>query len=104
MPAAEGGSAYRCCPLALAGHIRFIERAQELGFMLDQIEGKLADLRRMQRMLRAVLQEHEHANLRAPCPITATPACERVSTDTKRSPAVNGRRDAIRDTAARTGQ
>ena len=81
--------------MSLVERIRFIKRAQELGFSLDevkellqledgtdrksirrvastrlsQIEAKLADLKRMQRVLKDLLTECEHTNADLPCPI-----------------------------------
>ncbi len=96
LPATVG--AYRHYPVALAERIRFIKRAQELGFSLDeiaellrledgidrssirqiasdrlqQIELKLSDLRRMQKVLRHLVTECEHTRTDLPCPIIAT--------------------------------
>lgn len=89
---------YRHYPVATIERIRFIKRAQELGFSLDeiaglllledgtdrssirqiaadrlaQIEHKLADLQRMQRALRHLVSECEHTGSDRPCPIIAT--------------------------------
>ena len=78
--------------------IRFIKRAQELGFTLDeitellrledgsdrnsirriatdrlrQIEQKLGDLRRMQKALKHLVSQCEHTSKNLPCPIIAT--------------------------------
>lgn len=96
VPPAQG--AYRYYPLATVDRIRFIKRAQELGFSLaeinellkldetrdrrlirkiansklGQIEQKLADLARMQQMLQHVVQACEHTGLQQPCPIIAS--------------------------------
>lgn len=96
VPATIG--AYRYYPPALTARIRFIKRAQELGFSLDeitellrledgsnrksirciasdrlsQIELKLADLKRMQKALRHLLAACEHTGSSQPCPIIAT--------------------------------
>lgn len=92
------GTTYRQYPSHLLQRIRFIKRAQELGFTLDeigellelheavdrasvrriarkrleQIDDKLAALRRMQGALRRVLKACEHADLNDPCPIIET--------------------------------
>lgn len=89
---------YRHYPVATIERIRFIKRAQELGFSLDeiaglllledgtdrssirqiaadrlaQIEHKLADLQRMQRALRHLVSECEQTGSDRPCPIIAT--------------------------------
>jgi Hg(II)-responsive transcriptional regulator len=96
LPATVG--AYRQYPLSLAERIRFIKRAQELGFALDeisellrleegadrasirqitsarlqQVERKLSDLRRMQKVLRHLVTQCEHTRADLPCPIIAT--------------------------------
>ena len=93
MPASDG--AFRYYPSSLIERIRFIKRAQELGFSLDeigellqledgadrrsirrvagdrlsQIEAKLADLKRMQRVLKKLLTECQHTKSELPCPI-----------------------------------
>jgi MerR family mercuric resistance operon transcriptional regulator len=87
--------AYRQYPTELIGRIRFIKRAQELGFTLDeiaslldlsdgaareniraiasqrieQIKVKLADLNRMRQVLDRLVQECEHSHASQPCPI-----------------------------------
>ena len=96
VPRADGG--FRQYPAAAVARIRFIKRAQELGFSLDEIaallrleegadrrsiraiaaerlahiEGKLADLRRMQKVLTHLVVECEHTGSKQPCPIIAT--------------------------------
>jgi Hg(II)-responsive transcriptional regulator len=96
LPATVG--AYRHYPVALTDRIRFIKRAQELGFSLDeitgllrledggdrasirriasdrlqQIEQKLADLRRMQNALHHLVTACEHTRADLPCPIIST--------------------------------
>ena len=96
LPATLG--AYRHYPASMMDRIRFIKRAQELGFSLDeisellrledgadrtsirhiaserlqQIEKKLSDLRRMQKALRHLVTECEHTRADRPCPIIAT--------------------------------
>jgi MerR family mercuric resistance operon transcriptional regulator len=93
VPASDG--AFRYYPASLIERIRFIKRAQELGFSLDeirellqlddgadrrsirrvaadrlsQIEAKLADLKRMQRVLKGLLTACEHTKADLPCPI-----------------------------------
>lgn len=89
---------YRHYPVAVVERIRFIKRAQELGFSLDeisellgledgaertsirriasdrlqQIELKLSDLRRMQKALKHLVTSCEHTRADLPCPIIAT--------------------------------
>lgn len=96
LPAAVG--AYRHYPVTLTARIRFIKRAQELGFSLDEIAGllrledgidrtsireiagdrlaqielKLSDLRRMRSVLKHLVTECEHTASDLPCPIIAT--------------------------------
>ncbi len=96
VPAARG--AFRRYDAAAANRIRFIKRAQQLGFSLDeigellrlqdgadrrairrisrerlaQIEAKRADLARMSRMLKHLIAECEHAAMESPCPIIDT--------------------------------
>lgn len=86
---------YRQYPTELIGRIRFIKRAQELGFtldeiasllelsdgadreniraiasqQLDQIKIKLADLNRMREVLDRLVQECEHSHAGQSCPI-----------------------------------
>ncbi|MEO6033553.1 MAG: MerR family DNA-binding protein [Burkholderiaceae bacterium] len=95
VPAASG--AFRHYPVELAARIRFVKRAQELGFSLDeitellrledgahrgairqiasarldQVEQKLLDLKRMQRVLKHLVAECEHTHSSLPCPIIA---------------------------------
>ena len=96
MPASQG--AYRQYPVTLTTRIRFIKRAQELGFSLQeiiellrledgserssirrvatnrllQIEQKLSDLMRMQKVLTHLVTQCEHTRAGLPCPIIAT--------------------------------
>lgn len=96
LPVAVG--AYRHYPTTLADRIRFIKRAQELGFSLDEVAGllrledgidrssirqiasdrlaqielKLSDLRRMQTALKHLVTECAHTRTDLPCPIIAT--------------------------------
>ena len=95
-PAAEGS--FRRYDDCLVDRIRFIKRAQELGFSLEeirellrlndgtdrrairrisaarlaQIESKVADLNRMRRVLKHLIAECEHAATDNPCPIIET--------------------------------
>lgn len=95
LPVPQVASGYRTYPQALVARIRFIKRAQELGFSLDeiatllqledaddriairkvaadrlaQVEGKLADLRKMQKMLSGLIHECESAGKAEACPI-----------------------------------
>lgn len=96
VPPSKG--AFRYYPAESIDRIRFIKRAQELGFSLDevaqllglgegidrssirhiasdrllQIEAKLADLRRMKRVLKHLVTECEHTGAELPCPIIGT--------------------------------
>lgn len=96
IPPRDGG--FRKYPRSLVERIRFIKRAQDLGFTLDQIadllrlndgtdresirtitaakldqiDTKLADLTRMRGTLRHLLHECEHTDSAAPCPIIKT--------------------------------
>jgi len=98
LPVPPALGAYRHYPVTLTARIRFIKRAQELGFSLDeitellkledgsnrssirriaadrlsQIEQKLSDLRRMQKALKHLVGECEHTSKSLPCPIIAT--------------------------------
>lgn len=98
LPVPPSTGAFRYYPASLVERIRFIKRAQELGFSLEeigellqledgtdrrsirqlaadrlaQIEAKLADLRQMQRVLRQLLDECEHTTTDLPCPIIGT--------------------------------
>ncbi len=98
LPIPPRGGAFRRYPLEYVDRIRFIKRAQGLGFALAeisdllalaegtdrasirriasdrlaQIEHKLRDLRRMQRTLRHLVGECAHSETTAPCPIIAT--------------------------------
>jgi len=96
IPATNGG--FRQYPAELVDRIRFIKRAQELGFSLDeiagllrlndgsdrksirnianarlvQIEAKIADLRRMEGVLKHLIAVCEHTKAGLPCPIIET--------------------------------
>ena len=98
LPVPPSDGAFRYYPLSLVERIRFIKRAQELGFALEevrellqledgadrmsirrvagerlsQIEAKLGDLKRMQRVLQDLLTECEHTKAGLPCPIIGT--------------------------------
>lgn len=93
LPARHG--AYRRYDASHVDRIRFIKRAQELGFALEEIRellklndgtdheraralargklellrAKLVDLRRMERALAALVAECEHGGRAVPCPI-----------------------------------
>ena len=96
IPEARGG--FRQYPVNLVDRIRFVKRAQELGFSLDeiagllrlndgldrksirniasarlaQIEAKLEDLRGMERVLKNLITACEHTKAGLPCPIIET--------------------------------
>ncbi len=98
LPVPPAHGAFRYYDPVLADRIRFIKRAQELGFSLDeiaqllrlrdgidrrairrtssqrlaQIEAKLADLKRMQRVLKHLVTACEEAAPDHPCPIIET--------------------------------
>lgn len=95
-------SAFRYYPLDLIDRIRFIKRAQELGFSLDEIStllqledgvnrkairkvasdrleeirSKIADLQRMESVLACLIQECHVTGKAKPCPIIAALAGE----------------------------
>lgn len=96
VPPTNGG--YRHYPAGHVARIRFVKRAQELGFTLDevaqllsledgaqreqireiaqqrlqQIERKLADLARMRDLLGHLLEACTHTGQELPCPIITT--------------------------------
>ncbi len=98
LPTPDKTTGYRQYPLSLIERIRFIKRAQELGFNLDeitellslhgnhqreliqqitaarlaQIGSKITDLERMQLVLKQLLSECKHTNPDLPCPIIAS--------------------------------
>jgi len=98
LPVPSTVGAYRHYPVELMARIRFIKRAQELGFSLDeiaellrledgadrssirriasdrldQITQKLADLKRMQKALNHLINQCEHTQANLPCPIIFT--------------------------------
>ncbi len=98
LPVPTTVGAYRHYPVELASRIRFIKRAQELGFSLDeiaellsledgcdrisirrvasdrlhQISHKLIDLKRMQKALKHLITQCEHTQADLPCPIIST--------------------------------
>jgi len=98
LPVPLASGAFRHYPMTLVARIRFIKRAQELGFSLDeisellrledgtdrssirritsdrlgQIESKLKDLKRMQKALQHLVAECEHTRAELPCPIIGT--------------------------------
>ena len=95
LPVPKVASGFRTYPKVLVERIRFIKRAQELGFTLDeiatllrledsddriairkvaadrlqQVEGKLADLQKMQKMLSGLIHECESTGKSKACPI-----------------------------------
>lgn len=95
LPLPPKQSGFRTYPQALVQRIRFIKRAQELGFTLDeiatllqledsddrvairqlaadrlvQVEGKLADLQKMQMMLSSLIHECAVTSTAKACPI-----------------------------------
>ena len=125
LPIPPSDGAFRYYPLSLVDRIRFIKRAQELGFSLgevrellqledgadrisirrvagerlSQIEAKLADLKRMQRVLKGLLTECEHTGAGLPCPIIGT--IRNASPLPSKGPAVATSRRAVLTSAAR---
>lgn len=121
LPVPSSSGAFRYYPVSLVERIRFVKQAQELGFSLEeigellqledgtdrgsirriaadrllQIEAKLADLRRMRRVLKGLLTECEHTQANRPCPIIGT--IREPST----SPEVGRRRELARDASVR---
>lgn len=95
LPVPVVASGFRTYPATLVERIRFIKRAQELGFTLDeittlllledtddrsairkvasdrlaQVEGKLADLQKMQERLTLLIRECENTTASGTCPI-----------------------------------
>ena len=98
LPVPESSGSYRHYPVSLGNRIRFIKRAQELGFSLEEvsellsledgidrasirhiaserleeIQTKLDDLNRMKKALSHLIHECEHTGKEQPCPIIAT--------------------------------
>lgn len=98
LPVPERHGGFRHYPAVLLDRIRFVKRAQDLGFTLDeiagllslqdgtdrksirtitlsrltQIQGKIADLTRMRRALEHLLHECTHGEPNTPCPIVQT--------------------------------
>jgi Hg(II)-responsive transcriptional regulator len=98
LPVPQSTGGFRYYPASLKERIRFVKRAQELGFSLDeiagllrledgadrasirriasdrlaQIESKLGDLKRMQKVLKHLVAECEHTRAGLPCPIITT--------------------------------
>lgn len=98
LPVPPSTGSFRYYPVGMVDRIRFIKRAQELGFSLEevsellhleqgadrasirdiashrlaQIEHKLSDLRRMQRVLKHLVAECESTGSDLPCPIIDT--------------------------------
>ncbi len=103
LPVPESTGAYRHYPAALGQRIRFIKRAQELGFSLDEvaellsledgldrpsirqiagqrleeIRTRLADLLRIQQALSHLIYACEHTGKGQPCPIIETLVADR---------------------------
>ena len=98
LPVPESSGSYRHYPVSLGKRIRFIKRAQELGFSLDEvselllledgtdrtsirriafqrlaeIQTRLTDLNRMKKALSHLIHECEHTGKEQPCPIIST--------------------------------
>jgi Hg(II)-responsive transcriptional regulator len=103
LPVPESSGAYRHYPVSLRKRIRFIKRAQELGFSLSEvaellsledsidrssirqiasvrlkeIQAKLADLNRMKNTLSHLINECEHMDEEQTCPIISTLTADR---------------------------
>lgn len=97
IPVPPGGSGYRRYPAVVVDRLRFIRRAQGLGFSLkeieellaledsddrvairelarerlQQIESRLVDLKRMQALLEELVDACEHTGRQQPCPIVS---------------------------------
>ena len=95
LPVPEVATGFRTYPARLAERIRFIKRAQELGFTLDeianlllledsndkkairevaqerlvQVQAKLSDLHKMEAMLSQLIHQCASAATQAQCPI-----------------------------------
>ena len=108
LPTPATSAGFRQYPSELVNRIRFVKRAQELGFSLDeiagllrledgsdrasireiasarlaQIEAKLTDLRRMENALNHMITACEHTSTGIPCPIIETLAHGVKATDT----------------------
>ena len=98
LPVPHPVGAFRRYPVEMTARIGFIKRAQELGFSLNevtellrledatkrssirriasdrlsQIDRKLADLKRMQKVLKHLVAQCEQTRADLPCPIIAT--------------------------------
>lgn len=98
LPVPPAAGSFRQYPAELVGRIRFVKRAQELGFSLTeiagllrlhdgsnrasirniantrlaQVEAKIADLRRIETVLKRLIVECEHTKSSLPCPIIHT--------------------------------
>jgi len=98
LPVPASSGAYRHYPASLGKRIKFIKRAQELGFSLaeiaellsledgtdrasirriantrlGEIQAKLTDLRRMKTALSHLIDDCEHTGKEQPCPIIAS--------------------------------
>lgn len=95
VPASSGDSAFRHYPVGLVERIRFIKRAQEAGFSLEEIAAllklensadrvairqvagerlaqlhlKMAELQRMETLLAGLIDSCAHTGSNRPCPI-----------------------------------
>jgi MerR family mercuric resistance operon transcriptional regulator len=122
LPVPPSAGAFRYYPVSLVERIRFIKQAQELGFSLEeigellqledgadrssirriaadrllQIESKLTDLRRMQRVLKGLLTQCEHTKANLPCPIIGTIREQSTSAELGR------RRESARDASVQS--
>jgi Hg(II)-responsive transcriptional regulator len=112
LPVPPTRGAFRHYDPTLAERIRFIKRAQELGFSLDeiaqllrlqdggdrraircvsaerlaQIDSKLADLKRMQRVLKQLVAACAEASPDRPCPIIESRSAQPASPARTRQP------------------
>jgi MerR family mercuric resistance operon transcriptional regulator len=102
LPVPDNAQGFRHYPATLADRIRFIRRAQELGFSLDevghllqleqggerlairslaaerlaQVQAKIHDLQKMESMLSGLIQACAHSSGDTACPIIAALAGE----------------------------